>query len=463
MITSPASASETSPWRRRAKWRLQFAEASVEKRFRHEWLHDSVIRSRVMIVVAIFATLGMGLVDARVNVGVQPEFVWMSLWQRVLVVAPAWLVMWILPSWHRFERTAWWIYPLGTAWVIFSLGLIPWEFQRLNPGMNMVPQVMINSLGVATVSVFTLPLSFRAALLMQVLGFGGIVFLLARTLWGDRLGDLITLSGGLGGFLLVLSAFAWTRESRLRREYAQREELALLNRELARLNAEKNEFMAAAAHDLRAPLASVRGLASQMRLGRMEDPDRRGRALSAIDDLSGRMLEVVNNYLGEHALESGTLPVRLEMIDLRKVINEAAGRHGPAAAAKEQQVLAPAGEAVWARADASLLGQVLDNFLSNALKFSPRGATVRLALGLATATERVRIEVIDTGPGVNEADRGKLFRKYSGSGARPTGGESSHGIGLAVTKRVAEAMGGEVGCDSAPGAGATFWISLPVR
>lgn len=145
----------------------------------------------------------------------------------------------------------------------------------------------------------------------------------------------------------------------------------------------------------------------------------------------------------------------------RDVIAEAAQRHGPAAQAKEQQVLAPAGPVVLVRTDASLLGQVLDHFLSNALKFSPRGATVRLALGESSASGQVRVEVIDAGLGVSEADRGKLFRKYSHSGARPTGGESSHGIGLAVTKRVAEAMGGQVGCDSEPGRGATFWVALP--
>ena len=78
------------------------------------------------------------------------------------------------------------------------------------------------------------------------------------------------------------------------------------------------------------------------------------------------------------------------------------------------------GAPVWGRADASLLGQVLENFVSNALKFNPRGATVRLALAESRAAGRVRVEVIDAGPGIGEADRAKLFRKYSGSGARPT-------------------------------------------
>jgi signal transduction histidine kinase len=87
---------------------------------------------------------------------------------------------------------------------------------------------------------------------------------------------------------------------------------------------------------------------------------------------------------------------------------------------------------------------------------------VRLDLAEAKAAGRVRVDVIDAGPGISETDRAKLFRKYQGSGARPTGGESSHGLGLVVAKRVAEAMGGQVGCDSDPGAGATFWVSLPV-
>ncbi len=448
-------------WQRESR-RLRFSDPDWEERFRTERITQSQTRSRVMLVVAMFAVVAMGWGDVIANAETFPEFVSISLAHRFFYVVPMWMLMLISTGWPGHQRRAGWLNPAGTVVVMWAIALLKWRHGLMFRDAYVASNVIADIVPIMLLSAVGLPMLFRATLAMIVVGCAGVVgmfvvfdYLLPGT------NAPVVLGGSLFGTGVVVAALAWNREASERREFAQREIMAELNRELARLNAEKNEFMAAAAHDLRSPLAAVRGLASQMRLGRMADPERQAKALSAIDDLSGRMLEVVNNYLGEHALESGTLPVRLEQVDLRKVITEAAARHGPAAATKEQQVLAPAGAPLWARADASLLGQVLDNFLSNALKFSPRGATVRLAL--EQAGDRVRVEVIDTGPGVSPEDRGKLFRKYSSTSARPTGGESSHGIGLAVTKRVAEAMGGEVGCDSEPGAGATFWLALPVR
>jgi signal transduction histidine kinase len=447
-------------WRDEVR-RLRFSNREWETRFRREFLEEAVVRSRVMLVVAIFATVGMGLVDVRANVAMQPDFVWASMWQRVCVMAPAWLVMWILPSLPAYERIATWVYPVGTTVVIWSVSLISWGFLQYNPQAQVAAQVNVNVLGIGLISAFALPLTLRGVAFMLVAGYGGILVWFELTV-GDRVGSqTLAMTGALIGFAVLIVAVTWIREAGLRRDFAQREEVAALNRELGRLNAEKNEFMAAAAHDLRAPLAAVRGLASQLRGGRLKNTGRETQALSAIDELSGRMLEVVNNYLGEYALEAGKLPVRLERLELRSVIREAAERYGPTAHAKGQRIVPANGPAVFAQGDGSLLGQVLDNFLSNALKFSPEEATVRLVLEEARDADWVRIAVIDRGPGISEADRGKLFRKYGGSGARVTGGESSLGIGLAVAKRVAEAIGGQVGCDSAPGHGATFWVALP--
>lgn len=448
-------------WQREARW-LRFSDPDWEERFQAERIEQSQTRVRVMLIVAMLAVAGMGLGDVAANARDYPEYVSMSLIHRFGLAIPMWFVMLISTFLPGHPRRARWLFPVGSVVVMWAIVILKWRHGLMFRDQYVVSNVFADIAGLLLITVFTLPMLFRSTLAMVLVASGGIVGLFALFEYIiPQIPTVVILASSLAGTGSVVLALAWHREVGERRDFAQREIMAELNRELGRLNAEKNEFMAAAAHDLRSPLAAVRGLAGQMRLGRMEDPDRKAKALSAIDDLSGRMLGVVNNYLGEHALESGTLPVRLEQVDLRKVIAEAAARHGPAATAKEQQVLAPAGAAVWARADASLLGQVLDNFLSNALKFSPRGATVRLAL--AQASDWVRLEVIDAGPGVSPEDRGKLFRKYSQTEARPTAGESSHGIGLAVTKRVAEAMGAEVGCDSEPGAGATFWVALPVR
>lgn len=253
------------------------------------------------------------------------------------------------------------------------------------------------------------------------------------------------------------------RDAIERRVFAQREELAALNGELARLNEEKNEFMAITAHDRRAPLATVRGLAEQLEAGRFAGAAQ-GRAHGAIRDLSERMLGLVNDYLGVHAAESGTLPVRSERLDLAAAARAAGERHVAAAAAKGQRIKVGASEPVWVRADGALLAQVVDNFVGNALKFSPRGAEVRLDLARAPSGGEVRLEVSDEGPGIAAAEQAGLFRKFGRASAKPTGGETSHGLGLAVAKRLAEAMGGSVGCESpvnAGGTGARFWVRLP--
>ena len=136
-------------------------------------------------------------------------------------------------------------------------------------------------------------------------------------------------------------------------------------------------------------------------------------------------------------------------------------RHAPAAAAKRQRIDVVAGPVVWVEADAALLAQVTDNFVTNALKFSPAGAAVKLGIAAAEDGSVARFEVTDEGPGIAPGEQAKLFQKFSRASARPTAGETSHGLGLAVAKRLAESMGGRVGCDSEPGQGATFWIELP--
>lgn len=119
------------------------------------------------------------------------------------------------------------------------------------------------------------------------------------------------------GILSVLTAVTWARERLLRVSFAQQEQLEAMNAELARLNAEKNEFMAIAAHDLRAPLATVSGVAGQIKAKAPDAPT--GEAAALIEGQAGRMLALVNDYLGAHAAESGTLPVRLTRIHLGEV------------------------------------------------------------------------------------------------------------------------------------------------
>jgi signal transduction histidine kinase len=130
---------------------------------------------------------------------------------------------------------------------------------------------------------------------------------------------------------------------------------------------------------------------------------------------------------------------------------------------KQQRIAVTTGPAAWVQADAALLAQVTDNFLTNAVKFSAPGAAVRITIAQAADGSVARFEVTDQGPGIPTAEQAILFQKFSRASTRPTAGETSHGLGLAGAKRLAETMGGKVGCDSVPGAGATFWVELPLK
>jgi signal transduction histidine kinase len=110
-------------------------------------------------------------------------------------------------------------------------------------------------------------------------------------------------------------------------------------------------------------------------------------------------------------------------------------------------------------ADRKRLRQVLDNLISNAVKYSPAGSTVEVHQILRRGWWRV--EVKDQGPGLTAPDRQAVFEYFTTLSAKPTGGESSTGLGMAITRRVVEAHGGDVGVDSQPGAGSTFWFSIP--
>jgi signal transduction histidine kinase len=104
--------------------------------------------------------------------------------------------------------------------------------------------------------------------------------------------------------------------------------------------------------------------------------------------------------------------------------------------------------------------QILDNLVSNALKYSLPKSTVHIHT-LAEG-DRALVTVRDEGPGISESDQKKLFQKFTRLGPRPTGGESSTGLGLAIVKQLTEAMSGTIQCHSSPGAGSTFTLRLPI-
>jgi signal transduction histidine kinase len=231
-------------------------------------------------------------------------------------------------------------------------------------------------------------------------------------------------------------------------------------KELAFLNEEKEMFLQIASHDLRNPLSAVMGAAamiennlSSLNHGEVVE------FAQHIREHGERMLTLVKNYLDISEIESGKKNVQLGMVDITQTVRAVKEAH-KAWAQRKEIVLDDESEdpALFVGADADILSQILANLISNAIKFSPRKSRVQVRL--AKTEGLVQCSVTDEGPGISKTDQERLFKKFSRLSARPTAGEASTGLGLAITKRLVESVGGTIRCVSDGVHGTTFVVTL---
>lgn len=241
---------------------------------------------------------------------------------------------------------------------------------------------------------------------------------------------------------------------------AQKVEIERQNAELQRLSELKNTFLGIAAHDLRGPIGNIQMIADLLSSETISvSPSERASLLGDIGKHTGHILALLDDLLDVTRIESGKLELRFENINLSQFLLDIIYRHKMMATVKGTRVQAgsiPEGDI---RADPARLRQVLDNLISNAVKYSPPGSLVTVDAGKDGTGWRVNVR--DQGPGITDQDRRRLFQDFAKLSARPTGGEKSTGLGLAITRRIVEAHGGKIDVDSVPGEGATFWFSLP--
>ncbi|HVU24252.1 MAG TPA: hybrid sensor histidine kinase/response regulator [Opitutus sp.] len=240
------------------------------------------------------------------------------------------------------------------------------------------------------------------------------------------------------------------------------EQLKSLVGQLSNANASKNRFLGMAAHDLRNPLASIRGLAEFLRDGIVGQltPDQLD-LVNTIHGASQSMLTLVNDLLDVATIEAGELKIVQEMHDLGELVAKRVYLANIDAAKKETRIVfAPAGAGPRALIDAAKIQQVVDNLVSNAVKYSPPRATVTVELR-ATARE-CHLGVKDQGPGIPPDERDRLFKDFSRLSVKPTGGEQSTGLGLAICRKIVEAHRGSISAENLPGGGCEFRVILPL-
>ncbi len=247
------------------------------------------------------------------------------------------------------------------------------------------------------------------------------------------------------------------------------ESLKSKNAQLTELNYEKNELLGIAAHDLKNPISNIKMLAQILHnevetLSKAEVKEYSGDIL--VD--SGKMFELVMQLLDVNLIERGGLRLKPVEFDFAVLVQSVIENYHSRASAKQISIhFQPSQIDLPVFADPSATIQVLDNLVSNAVKYSPPGSSVYVRALQRTPNDSVtkrtiaRCEIQDEGPGLSDDDKKKLFGKFARLTAQPTGGEHSTGLGLSIVKKMIEAMNGNVWCESEFGKGATFIVELP--
>ena len=235
----------------------------------------------------------------------------------------------------------------------------------------------------------------------------------------------------------------------------------LLVGQLSAANAAKNRLLGMAAHDLRNPLASIRGLAEFLRDGVVGPltPDQLD-LVKTIHSASQEMLLLVNELLDVATIEAGELKIALETADLVEIVTKSVYLANIEATKKQTKIiLPPHGRPQPCRIDPNKIRQVVDNLLSNAIKYSPPGSTVDVEVAATNGSNVITVR--DQGPGIPENERDKLFKDFGRTSVKPTGGEKSTGLGLAICRKIVEAHHGGITAENLPERGCAFRVTLP--
>ncbi|MCU0426887.1 MAG: ATP-binding protein [Candidatus Kapabacteria bacterium] len=266
-------------------------------------------------------------------------------------------------------------------------------------------------------------------------------------------------------------------------------ELQERNNELRLLSEERSELLGIVSHDLKNPIASIQGLAEMLSVGDDVLPiEQRRQIISLILQNSSKMSSLVKNLLDVNAIEQGSIHAQLKELDASLIVGETLAHYQERAAQKEVRILFSNEAPIRVMGDEQMLLQVMDNLVSNAVKYSQRGKAIHIyveeyspvqeerinppspLLARLGIREQVRfgkqplgvIVVRDEGAGIPVDELPRLFGKFVRLSTRPTEGEDSTGLGLSIVKKFVEKMNGEIWCESEPGKGSVFVLTLPL-
>lgn len=278
----------------------------------------------------------------------------------------------------------------------------------------------------------------------------------------DTMISKIETDGQSSAFVAMIRDITLRKKAEnLLREYNQtlEKEVDKRTEQLRKLDKEKNEILGIAAHDLKNPLSNIKMLAKLLIDENLSGEDVKEFSCDILN-ASERMFDLIQNLLDINSIEQGKINLVPERFDISTIAKSEIDNFANSAESKgiklasEFQTDVPT-----VFADRNSTCQVMDNLISNAIKYTPRGGSV--VVSLEKGDGEALFAVKDSGPGIKEEEKEKLFKKFSKLSSPPTGGEHSNGLGLSIVKKLVELMGGRVWCDSVFGEGAAFGASFP--
>ncbi|MCW3059025.1 MAG: Signal transduction histidine kinase [Capsulimonas sp.] len=245
-----------------------------------------------------------------------------------------------------------------------------------------------------------------------------------------------------------------------------REEAVLRNKTTVGEGAAIEEWLANLTHELRAPLTGILGYTELLMTCDDESIADRDRWIRTIDSSGRRLLSLVNNVLKMSRLESGAAGVDVETFNPNEVVTECVAQLAPLARRKALRIdiVSDMPADVLVRADASKFYQIINNLIGNAIKFTDTGrVVVKLQIVRVSKGEELFVDVTDTGAGIESADQARVFDLYQRGRSASSKQIEGTGLGLSISRKLARLMGGDLTCRSAPGAGSTFTVRIPIQ
>ena len=329
------------------------------------------------------------------------------------------------------------VFWLGSYVCWGAAGLEPAESWRLARDRREVPRLTRGRVALLAAALLTVP-----------------AVILVEHFWhGHNLHPVSIAVGASLLAVLVIARFAGLVRAVDTARIAERDANLRL-RELDRL---KDDFVSTISHELRTPLTSITGY---VELAREQADAETDAYLAVVERNASRLLSLVNDLLFVARLQSGRLELDYEHVDVPKLVAESVAAAKPQAAAANVELrLRLAGGETAVRGDRRRLAQVVDNLVSNAIKFSPAAGTVDLTV--ARGNGKVTIEVEDHGIGISESDRRRLFERFFRTQGALDRQIPGTGLGLYITRSIVEAHGGTVDARSVVGEGSSFVVELP--